>query len=61
MYPGTVGGGIRMNAGCFGNELKDILFLFRQLIKRGNIITIPSKDIKFKYRGKAIYLMILFF
>ena len=24
--PGTVGGGIKMNAGCFGNEIKDIFF-----------------------------------
>ena len=23
--PGTIGGGIRMNAGCFGSEFKDIL------------------------------------
>ena len=25
--PGTVGGGIRMNAGCFGKEFKDILII----------------------------------
>ena len=24
--PGTVGGGIRMNAGCYGTEFKDITF-----------------------------------
>ena len=34
--PGTVGGGIKMNAGCFGSEFKDILFLYKLLIKRSN-------------------------
>ena len=32
--PGTIGGGIKMNAGCFGKEFKDILYLFKLLIKR---------------------------
>jgi len=48
--PGTIGGGIRMNAGCFGSEFKDILISIQALDKLGNIITIPSKDIKFGYR-----------
>ena len=48
--PGTVGGGIRMNAGCFGKEFKDILLSIQAIDKVGNIITIPSKDIKFDYR-----------
>ena len=48
--PGTVGGGIKMNAGCFGKEFKDILISIQALDKVGNIITIPSKDIKFEYR-----------
>ena len=48
--PGTVGGGIRMNAGCFGKEFKDILLSIQAIDKFGNIRTIPSKDIKFEYR-----------
>ncbi len=48
--PGSVGGGIRMNAGCFGKEFKDILLSIQALDKLGNVITIPSKDIKFEYR-----------
>ncbi len=48
--PGTIGGGIRMNAGCFGKEFKDILLSIQAIDKSGNIITIPSKDIKFEYR-----------
>ena len=48
--PGTVGGGIKMNAGCFGKEFKDILLSIQAIDKSGNIVTIPSKDVKFDYR-----------
>ena len=48
--PGTIGGGIKMNAGCFGKEFKDILLSIQAIDKNGNVITIPSKDIKFEYR-----------
>ena len=48
--PGTIGGGIRMNAGCFGREFKDILLSIQAIDKKGNVKTIPAKDIKFEYR-----------
>jgi len=48
--PGTIGGGIRMNAGCFGKEFKDILLSIQAVDKSGKVITILSKDIKFEYR-----------
>ncbi len=48
--PGTVGGGIKMNAGCFGKEFKDILLSIQAIDKLGNVQTIPRKDIKFEYR-----------
>ncbi len=48
--PGTIGGGIKMNAGCFKREFKDILISIQALNKLGKVITIPCKDINFKYR-----------
>jgi len=48
--PGTIGGGVRMNAGCFGKEFKDILISIQAVDYNGNIITIPSKQINFEYR-----------
>ena len=48
--PGTVGGGIRMNAGCFGREFKDILLSIQAIDIFGNVITLPAKEIKFEYR-----------
>ena len=52
--PGTVGGGIKMNAGCFNREFKDILISIQVLNKSGQVITIPSKDINFKYRDSNL-------
>ena len=52
--PGTIGGGIKMNAGCFGSEFKDILLSVQAINKKGQIITIPSKDIKFEYRNSNL-------
>ena len=52
--PGSVGGGIKMNAGCFNREFKDILISIQALSKSGQVITIPSKDINFKYRGSNL-------
>ena len=52
--PGTIGGGIRMNAGCFGKEFKDILLSIQAIDKFGNITTITSKDIKFEYRNNNL-------
>ena len=52
--PGTIGGGIKMNAGCFGREFKDILISVQAINKFGKVITIPSKDINFKYRSSDL-------
>ena len=48
--PGSVGGGVRMNAGCFGKEFKDILISIQAIDIFGNVITIPAKKVKFDYR-----------
>jgi UDP-N-acetylmuramate dehydrogenase len=52
--PGTVGGGIKMNAGCFGREFKDILISIQAITKSGRVITIPVKEINFKYRDSKL-------
>ena len=52
--PGTVGGGIKMNAGCFEREFKDILISVQAINKLGQVITIPAKEINFKYRDSGL-------
>ena len=48
--PGTVGGGLRMNSGCFEKEFKDVLLSVQAIDKNGRVLTIPSSKIKFGYR-----------
>jgi len=52
--PGTVGGGLRINSGCFGVEFKDILVSVQVIDKKGNIKTIPSSSINFGYRQSPL-------
>mgnify|MGYP001497222494 CR=1 FL=1 len=52
--PGTIGGGIRMNAGCFGKEFKDILLSVQTVDKVGNVSTISIDNINFEYRGNNL-------
>ena len=52
--PGSIGGGIKMNAGCFGREFKDILLSIQAIDQKGNLITIPSREIKFDYRNNDL-------
>ena len=52
--PGTIGGGIKMNAGCFGKEFKDILVSIQAINYLGNVIKIPVEEIKFDYRNNNL-------
>jgi len=52
--PGTVGGGLRMNAGCFNREFKDILVSVQAIDRIGRVITIPANKILFEYRNNDL-------
>ena len=52
--PGTVGGGLRMNSGCFKKEFKDILVSAQAIDRMGKILTIPAAKIEFSYRGNDL-------
>ena len=58
--PGSVGGGIRMNSGCYGTEFKDILLSVQAIDKNGNILTIPSSKIIFDYRKNNLPKELIF-
>ncbi len=49
--PGTIGGAIRMNAGAYGGEVKDILIKSRYMTYDGKIKTLNLNDHKFEYRN----------
>ncbi|MDA7552655.1 UDP-N-acetylmuramate dehydrogenase [Candidatus Pelagibacter sp.] len=58
--PGTVGGGIKMNAGCFGREFKDILISVQAINKSRQVVTIPAKEINFRYRDSGLSSDLIF-
>ena len=48
--PGTIGGALKMNAGCYGREIKDIFVEATAIDAKGNRITLSSADMAFEYR-----------
>ena len=58
--PGSVGGGIRMNSGCFDNEFKDVLVSVQCIDFDGSVKVINKNDIKFKYRGSDLSKDLIF-
>lgn len=52
--PGTVGGGLAMNAGAWGAELKDVLLSVTLMKEDGEIAERSRSRLRFSYRGLAI-------
>lgn len=48
--PGTIGGAVRMNAGAYGGEMKDVVVTTTYMDLEGNVYTIDNKEHKFEYR-----------
>lgn len=49
--PGTIGGAIRTNAGCFGSSISDVLLELNIINKFGEIRTVPAEDLNLSYRS----------
>jgi UDP-N-acetylmuramate dehydrogenase len=58
--PGTVGGGIAMNAGAYGAEFKDIVHAVEAIDIKGNEILIPVDQIGFSYRSNSLPESLIF-
>ncbi|MEM9055792.1 MAG: FAD-binding protein, partial [Pseudomonadota bacterium] len=48
--PGSIGGAVRTNAGCYGYELSDVVTEVDGITRAGEAITLQRKDIGFSYR-----------
>jgi len=51
--PGTVGGALRMNAGAYDRETKDVLIEAEAMTRRGGKIKFSQKDMGFSYRHSS--------
>jgi UDP-N-acetylmuramate dehydrogenase len=48
--PGSVGGAVRMNAGCYGSYVADHLVSVRVVTRGGEVLVVPAADLHLRYR-----------
>ena len=52
--PGSIGGAVRMNAGCYGSYVADNLLSVRVVTRSGEVRDIPAADLKLAYRSSTL-------
>jgi UDP-N-acetylmuramate dehydrogenase len=52
--PGTIGGALRMNAGCYGREIKDVLIEATAFDGEGNLHKLGLADMRYAYRSSGV-------
>lgn len=52
--PGSIGGALAMNAGCYGSETSDFLVSAKAVDLDGNILNFKNEDFGFYYRGNKL-------
>ena len=52
--PGSVGGGVYMNAGAYGGEISQVCEVVEIMDRNGNLRMIPNKEMDFSYRHSAL-------
>ena len=48
--PGSIGGAVRTNAGCYGSELSDVVTAVDGITRGGEPVTLSREEIEFSYR-----------
>lgn len=48
--PGSIGGAVRMNAGCYGHYVADVLHEVRIVTRQGTVETLPAQALNLRYR-----------
>ncbi len=52
--PGSIGGAVRMNAGCYGSYVADHLIEARAVTREGRAVTLPAAELGLAYRQSAL-------
>ncbi|MDZ4395951.1 UDP-N-acetylmuramate dehydrogenase [Cypionkella sp.] len=52
--PGSIGGAVKMNAGCYGSYVADHLISVRCVTRAGEIVELPAADLKLAYRQSQL-------
>ncbi|ATG42840.1 UDP-N-acetylenolpyruvoylglucosamine reductase MurB [Phaeobacter piscinae] len=48
--PGSIGGAVRMNAGCYGSYVADVFQSATVVLRSGDVVTLSGEDLNFAYR-----------
>jgi UDP-N-acetylmuramate dehydrogenase len=52
--PGSIGGAVRMNAGCYGSYVADVFLSATAVLRSGEIVPLTADDLKFSYRQSVL-------
>ena len=52
--PGSIGGAVRMNAGCYGSYVADVLVEVTAVLRDGTVVTIPAAELRLAYRSSQV-------
>ncbi len=52
--PGTIGGAVRMNAGCYGSYVADVLEEVRVVTRSGEVQVLPAAKLDLRYRQSSL-------
>lgn len=52
--PGSIGGAVRMNAGCYGSYTADVLVEVQVVSRTGEVSTLSASDLHFGYRHSTL-------
>ncbi len=52
--PGTIGGGVMMNAGAYGGEMKDVVTRVRVVDDEGRLRVLTAEEMQFSYRSSLL-------
>ena len=52
--PGTIGGAVRMNAGCYGSYMADVLQTVTVVLRDGTVVDMPAADLAMAYRSSTL-------
>lgn len=52
--PGSIGGAVRMNAGCYGSYTADVFVSAQAVLRDGTQITLQADDLRFAYRQSSV-------
>lgn len=52
--PGSIGGAVRMNAGCYGAYVADVFQSAQAVLRDGSLVTLDADDLRFAYRSSHL-------